>query len=823
MPLSRRSRLFLWLLGVPLLLAVAAGIALKLYFTEQRLRSLLIPPLEEASGRSIGLASVRLSLLPGLGVELDSLTVSNRPGPGFSARPMLFLERLNLKVRILPLLGGNLEVARLELERPLLLVEYDSSGRPNYRMDGTPAGSSPGGAAAWGALFSDVRLMRGRIEYRDLRGNSAALLEDVEMQLSGDIAPRTGDVRLGLRSSAGSVSYGTLAGNYLEGVRLGWDQEFRYSPASDLLTLPPGKAAVGTIPLSVGGTVSGLRGAMGLDITIGSDSVGMSDVLSLLPPAYARRSSGIRGEGVASAKIFLGGTVNDSVQADVEGVFRIRDGAVHYAGLPRALREISLEADFARTREVQRLRVTRLAATLGSGTIAARLTVTGFEDPVLDLEARLDLNLKEAGEFYPLEKGGEMTGRVKAALSVRGKPAAPLGSGTVELRDVSFRSGARSLRRLNGIVRVNNRLVESDGISMTLGESDLALSFWLRNYLALMISRGGGERPSAGVQLTSRQLFTKDILQKEASGPAASPGSPPESRSGLPLPGVAMNVTASVGSLVTEKFRFTGVRAAMKMDGGRIVLENFSCGAFGGSLATRGSLDLNDPASPLFDLSLDISRVRAEELLAPFTSFARVLSGSLTMQATLGGALDDTLGIRTRTLQGRGTVRVEEGALRGAAVNAELASLLRLSDLGSVSFRKWENTFTISDGRFATRDLRMESPLAEYRMDGSWGLDGTLDYALGLVLARETSSRVTVPGFAGEAARVFQDESGRLRLDFDVRGSADNPRVALNTRDATARASELIRKKAAEEAASAAEKLKKKGSDLLQDILKRKK
>lgn len=107
-------------------------------------------------------------------------------------------------------------------------------------------------------------------------------------------------------------------------------------------------------------------------------------------------------------------------------------------------------------------------------------------------------------------------------------------------------------------------------------------------------------------------------------------------------------------------------------------------------------------------------------------------------------------------------------------------------------------------------------------MNGSQGLDGTLDYTVGIVLPFKASERVAVAGFAGDALNMFKDSEGRFRFDFGVTGTADKPAVALQTEAARMRLEEMARQKLTEESKRLENQVKKKGEELLDKLFKKK-
>ena len=119
MALSRTAKIWLIVLSIPVVLLIAGAITLKILFTSERLKAFLIPQIEEATHRTVTVADISLSVFPSLAVEVDTLTISNKKGEGFSERPFLTLDRLVLDVRLFPLIKGSLEVPTILLELPL--------------------------------------------------------------------------------------------------------------------------------------------------------------------------------------------------------------------------------------------------------------------------------------------------------------------------------------------------------------------------------------------------------------------------------------------------------------------------------------------------------------------------------------------------------------------------------------------------------------------------------------------------------------------------------------------------------------------------------
>jgi hypothetical protein len=257
-----------------------------------------------------------------------------------------------------------------------------------------------------------------------------------------------------------------------------------------------------------------------------------------------------------------------------------------------------------------------------------------------------------------------------------------------------------------------------------------------------------------------------------------------------------VDVNAAVGTLTLEKFEFTNVRGSLRISKGVVTMQNLTLNTFGGSVATSGSLNLNKPDRALFDLNLNLNALEAGSLLSHFTSFGQRLSGALTMSTSLKGALNDTLGLVPDALEGNGKAGIKNGSLKGFKVNQSLAGLLSLPELETIQFSDWGNDFTVHNGRLVVKDLTITALNAQYVVNGSQGLDGTLDYRMALYLPESAGQKLNISGLAGEATDLFKDQSGRLKLDFNVGGTTDNPKVQLDTAPVRKRAEETLKDKA---------------------------
>ena len=224
--------------GAVVVLALGAGAVFLARFDPNSLKPRIEAAVQQATGRELGLyGPVSLKWSPWPTVELRDVTFANPPG--YSRPQMATLERLDLKLAVLPLLRSRFEIARLVLVHPDILLEVDAQGRANWqfaaaRKAAPPSGGSPptggtpstgisapagggaptGGTAATGGetgteiSFHDVQIEDGALAWRDdhtgktqalalklLKANSAA--PDAPLTLAADATYHGVAVKLG--------------------------------------------------------------------------------------------------------------------------------------------------------------------------------------------------------------------------------------------------------------------------------------------------------------------------------------------------------------------------------------------------------------------------------------------------------------------------------------------------------------------------------------------------------------------------------------------------------------------------------------------------
>lgn len=179
-------------IGALLVLAVAAVLILPSLVPADKIRAEVVAQVKAATGRDLTIdGKVAVSAFPSLSVQVNSVALSNPPG--FQGKEMVRLGALDLRLKLLPILSGKVEVDSFVLVDPVINLEVDRQGRGNWlfdtaKTDGKPAeskseskGEAGGGAALSDLSLGQVRIDNGKLSYVDAKAGTREEIDAINL------------------------------------------------------------------------------------------------------------------------------------------------------------------------------------------------------------------------------------------------------------------------------------------------------------------------------------------------------------------------------------------------------------------------------------------------------------------------------------------------------------------------------------------------------------------------------------------------------------------------------------------------------------------
>lgn len=185
---------FFLIVGVLLVLLVGAIVALPFVVPAETIKSQLTAQVEGATGRKLAVdGDLDLSVFPNLAVDMADVRFAGAAGS--EVADMVSLKELKVQLKLLPLLSGSVEVDQFVLVEPVIHLEVDAQGKPNWELAtgdqaaGSTSGSGEEGEGGSGLPISelklgDIRIENGTLIYTDRAAGSEERVDAINMQLA---------------------------------------------------------------------------------------------------------------------------------------------------------------------------------------------------------------------------------------------------------------------------------------------------------------------------------------------------------------------------------------------------------------------------------------------------------------------------------------------------------------------------------------------------------------------------------------------------------------------------------------------------------------
>jgi uncharacterized protein involved in outer membrane biogenesis len=175
--------------GALLVLAVAAILIVPSFIDWNGYKAQIESEARKQTGRNLSIdGDISLALLPAPKLSVKGVRFANAEGG--SAPDMATLESLDVRVALLPLLSGKIQVTSLTLVKPTILLEKLPDGHGNWEIapagETAPSEGAHEGIGSGGGLalsFDSVRIENGTFIYRDPAAGSEQKLDALDSEI----------------------------------------------------------------------------------------------------------------------------------------------------------------------------------------------------------------------------------------------------------------------------------------------------------------------------------------------------------------------------------------------------------------------------------------------------------------------------------------------------------------------------------------------------------------------------------------------------------------------------------------------------------------
>ncbi len=221
---------------VVVLVVTIAILAMNLNKIINSKKGALLAQAKRQTGRDISIGDVGVTLWPGLGAKVSDVVVSD--DPAYSTEPFVRAKQLIVNVKLLPLLHKQVDIKRLVLDEPNIVIIKNDPKHFNFTSLVTAAAppAAPGkpapknGSIAAALAFADIK--NGTLRYVDRTTKMDRTIRDIDF-------------------TASNVGIGKKLDAKLDAAVFGEKQDVKIEASAGPIGNPADKAALGATPLDV--------------------------------------------------------------------------------------------------------------------------------------------------------------------------------------------------------------------------------------------------------------------------------------------------------------------------------------------------------------------------------------------------------------------------------------------------------------------------------------------------------------------------------------------------------------------------------------------
>ena len=445
--MKKLVKILLWAAGVFAALVIVLIVGLKLFFPTEKVRAMAEEKGSAAMGRQLTVGGLDLSFWGGLGVRLKDVKIANPAG--MEGPDFLAADGIDLKLRILPLISGDVRVSRLIIESPAIRMHKFADGSNNYSFAAIDTVLPPeaaqaaekmtpeGKTAAAAISFDALEIEKGAVTYRDDSTNLSLDLSALNLSTSLD-NPRTG-----YYVSAGRLNIGDAKLKMEEpypSLEIGLNYRVAYDMDSNVVAIERADLDLNGLRFDLSGRIVNPLDTINAAVSVKTDRVTVSDLFKLLPPAQLAKMSdySIRGDVGLNADIEYNAAKGDSALY-YTGVATLTDVAMSSKEIDGELKFKRCLIDF----QPASLRMNLEDGSFDNQPFKGHLLVENFDNPQVSGELAGGLDLAFVEPFLPPadehKLGGKASFNVKFAGPVE-KPETMDFSGDLKVTDGRYQS-----------------------------------------------------------------------------------------------------------------------------------------------------------------------------------------------------------------------------------------------------------------------------------------------------------------------------------------------------------------------------------------------
>ena len=728
---------------------------------------------------------------PNASLDLEGLKLM---GVGqFEGDTIVAADQISVVVNLMSLFGDSgFEVKKIILDTPQVHARKLANGAVNWDVmkpseepqeDESQEVDEESGTA-FKLSVKDFSINDAHIRFEDDSSRMYFSTNPLSLNLEGDLSAEKSKLELALE--LGDVHFRSAGVPLLSGVELKLDADVMADLVAQRFEFEKNKLRMNAIEMNLDGWVDLDDDAMKMDVKAGCDEVNFKDVMSLIPAFYTKDFKNLEAKGELSLALWAKGEMRGRQLPAFELTTQVTNGYFRYSSLPKSVSNINLDLKVKNPGDVMdrtEVNLSKFGFTVDENKVNARFYATNLaSDPSIKtaVEGRLDLGVVK--DFYPLDEGMSLDGRIAMDFDFEGAMSAVEHQRYNQLKA----KGQFVLEEINATlpslpeVMIHRAAASITPQEMTLGNfnaevgrSDVEANGQLTNYLGYVMK---DETLGGRLYVKSNHLDLNEFMtssDQETVAEEVAQAQEAETATPLSVIEVPKNMNLSLSTHLQHiemlKMKIDNMNGEMKVKDGVLSLNNLQLDVFGGHAKASGAYSTANVERPTLNLEANFKDASFSKTFEELDMIQKMVplfaktGGDYSMSMNLSTELDGEMSPVLKSLNASGEIKSQNIKVQNLEVFDKMAVLLKNDNLRNIEARDVAIRFAVKDGRITTQPFDLKLAGMNVNLSGSTGLDQTIDYV----------ARVAVSGVGPVKA-----------IPVKIVGTFTNPKLTLGVKEA---------------------------------------
>jgi hypothetical protein len=669
------------------------------------------------------------------------------------------------------------------------------------------------------ANIDGLILSIGQVTYSDTESQMATFLKNIDIDLNASVSEKLSRIKTTMGVEEFNFYMNKIP--FLSKANLKANMDVDMDMETDTYTFRDNSLQLNAIQANLDGFVRIVDSTTyDMDLKLNTPSIDFKQILSLIPAIYMKDFESLTTAGSVSLDVAAKGRMQGEDLPSFNAQLKIADAMFKYPELPSAVTGINIIAQIHNpggNMDLTVVNIPKFTLNMADNPFEAKLVLkTPVSDPDFDFNAKGTIDFTKIKDIVPLDDMA-LQGILKANLSAKG-----LYSYVEKEEYDKFR--VEGNLNLSGFVFTSTDLpydvkvnqanlnfatayIDLTSMDLLLGKNDISAKGKLENFLPYIMK---DETIKGNLAINSTYLNLNDFMSGEVEEGQEAEETP---LSVIQIPkNIDFVLNVNMDKIIFDNIELDNSKGNLTVRDQVMDIRNLSSNTMGGKLELKGKYIVQDTLRPEVALTFDVKEMVISEVFTKVEtakSFVPALAdagGNFSMNLDLSAVLDQQMSPDLQSVFATGKFRSKEVVLKNIELFDLLADKLNYKELKDPAVKDISLVFKIEKGRLLTDPFFTKIGKAEMEVQGSSGLDQTLDY----------KSTFTIPN--------EKIPSIPLKFDVLIGGTFSSPSIkvsAKSTIDAVASAvKEEIRKKVDDAAEKALEKAIENKKKAMEEVRK---